>query len=98
LYHLPQEVLSQIRRVMTQDIPVYLDSPSKICLFAYDNNTFIAQSYQPFRTRYNIVINKVGAKLFDLTSDRELHGYVNGDTTVFEVLHQPRTYNVYRFE
>ena len=98
LYHLPQEVLSQIRRVMMQDIPVYLDSPSKICLFAYDNNTFIAQSYQPFRTRYNIVIKKAGAKLFDLTSDRELHGYVNGDTTVFEVLHQPRTYNAYRFE
>ena len=98
LYHLPQEVLSQIRREMMADIPVYLDSPAKICLFAYDNNTFIAKSYQPFRTRYNIVIKKAGAKLFDLRSGAELNGYVNGDTTVFEVLHQPRTYNVYRFE
>jgi hypothetical protein len=98
LYHLPQEVLSQIRREMMADVPVYLDSPAKICLFAYDNNTFIAKSYQPFRTRYNIVIKKAGAKLFDLRSGAELRGYVNGDTTVFEVLHQPRTYNVYRFE
>jgi len=48
--------------------------------------------------RYNIVIKKAGAKLFELGSDRPLPGYVNGDTTVFEVLHQPRTYNAYRFE
>ena len=44
------------------------------------------------------MIKKAGAKLFDLRSGAELRGYVNGDTTVFEVLHQPRTYNVYRFE
>jgi hypothetical protein len=25
-------------------------------------------------------------------------GYTKGDTTVFGVIHQPRTYNVYRFE
>jgi hypothetical protein len=48
--------------------------------------------------RYNIVIKKAGAKLFNLQSGRELPGYVNGETTVFEVLQQPRTYNVYRFE
>jgi hypothetical protein len=98
LYHLPKEVLSQIRRVMTDDIPVYLDSPSQICLFVYNNNTFIAQSYQPYPTRYNIVIKKAGVKLYDIISGRELSGYVNGATTVFEVLQQPRTYNVYRFE
>jgi hypothetical protein len=98
LYHLPKELLSQIRRIMMEEIPVYLDSPSQICLFVYNNNTFIAQSYQPFPTRYNIVIKKAGAKLFDIVSGRELHGYVNGATTVFEVLQQPRTYNVYRFE
>ena len=44
------------------------------------------------------MIKKAGAKLFDLGSGRELHGYVKGETTVFEVLHRPRTYNVYRFE
>ena len=98
LYHLPKEVLSQIRRVMTDEIPVYLDSPSQICFFVYNNNTFIAQSYQPYPTRYNIVIKKAGVKLYDIISGRELSGYVNGATTVFEVLQQPRTYNVYRFE
>ena len=80
------------------DIPVYLDSPAKICLFTYDNNTFIAKSYQPFPVRYNIVIKKAGAKLFDLRSGRALQGYTNGNTTLFEVRHEPRTYNAYRFE
>jgi hypothetical protein len=98
LYHLPQPVLSQIRRDLMEEIPVYLDSPAKVCLFTYDNNTFIAKSYQPFPVRYNIVVKKPGAKLFDLRSGRELSGYVNGGTTVFEVLQPPRTYNVYRFE
>ena len=98
LYHLPPEVLSQIRRDLMDDIPVYLDSPAKVCLFTYDNNTFIAKSYLPYPARYNIVVKKAGAKLFDLQSGRELRGYVKGDTTLFEVLHEPRTYNVYRFE
>jgi hypothetical protein len=98
LYHLPREILSQIKRDMMEDIPVYLDSPSKVCLFTYDNNTFIAKSYLPYLARYDIVIKKPGAKLFDVQSGRELSGYVRDGTTVFEVLQQPRTYNVYRFE
>jgi len=98
LYQLPQEVLSQIRRELMQEIPVYLDSPAKICLFAYDNNTFVTQSYQPGRTRYKIVIKKANARLFDLARGSELHGYVDGNTTVFEVLQMPRTYTAYRFE
>ena len=98
LYQLPQAVLSQIRRDLMREIPVYLDAPAKICLFTYDNNTFVARSYQPGRTRYNIVIKKAAARLFDLQSGAELHGHADGDTTVFEVLQMPRTYAAYRFE
>jgi hypothetical protein len=98
LYQLPPEVLSQIRRELMPEIPVYLDSPAKICLFAYDNNTFVARSYQPGRVRYNIVVKKPSARLFNLQTGAELHGYANGNTTVFEVLHMPRTYVAYRFE
>jgi hypothetical protein len=83
---------------MMDDIPVYLDSPAKVCLFTYDNNTFIAKSYLPYLSRYDIVIKKPGARLFDLRSGKELPGYVKDGTTVFEVLQQPRTYEVYRFE
>ena len=98
LYQLPPEVLSQIRRDLMREIPVYLDSPSRICLFTYDNNTFVTRSYQPGPTRYKIVVKKASAKLFNLQTGTELHGYVDGNTTVFEVLHMPRTYTPYRFE
>jgi hypothetical protein len=99
LYHLPQPILSQIRRELMGDIPVYLDSPAKVCLFTYDNNTFIAKSYLPYAARGSIVIKKPGAKLINLVTGVEVRGgYTKGDTTVFDVIHQPRTYNVYRFE
>ncbi len=98
LYHLPREILSQIRRDLMDDIPVYLDSPAKVCLFTYDNSTFIAKSYLPYLARYDIVVKKPRARLFDLRSGRELAGYARNGTTVFEVLQQPRTYSVYRFE
>lgn len=98
LYQLPKEVLSQIRRELMQEIPVYLDAPASICLFTYDNNTFVTRSYQTGRVRYKIVVKKASAKLFDLRTGAELHGYVDGDTTVFEVLQMPYTYTAYRFE
>lgn len=97
LYELPPEVLSQIRRDLMGEIPVYLDSPSKICLFTYDNNTFVTRSYQPGRARYKIIIKKASARLFNLQTGAELRGYVDGDTTVFEVMQMPRTYTAYRF-
>jgi hypothetical protein len=98
LYQLPPEVLSQIRRDLMREIPVYLDAPSQICLFTYDNNTFVTRSYQPGPVRYKIVVKKASAKLFDLRSGSQLRGYVDGDTTVFEVHQMPRTYAAYRFE
>jgi hypothetical protein len=98
LYQLPKEVLSQIRRDLMLEIPVYLDSPSKICLFTYDNNTFVAKSYEPDPTRYKIVVKKPGAKLVDLRTGAQVRGYTDGETSVFEVLQAPRTYNAYRFE
>lgn len=98
LYQLPQEILTQIRKEVMGDLPVYLDSPSKISLFTYDNNTFVTRSYLTNASRYKIVIKKPSAKLFDLQTGAELHGYVDGDTTVFEVLQIPSSYVAYRFE
>jgi hypothetical protein len=98
LYQLPQEILTQIRKELMGDVPVYLDSPSKISLFTYDNNTFVTRSYLTNASRYKIVIKKPSTKLFDLQTGAELHGYVDGDTTVFEVLQMPSSYVAYRFE
>ena len=53
---------------------------------------------QPAPTRYKIVVKKPGARLSDLRTGAQVRGYTDGETSVFEVLQAPRTYNAYRFE
>ena len=45
LYELPPQVVSEIKDYILADFPVRLDAPSKVSLFAYDNNTFIVESF-----------------------------------------------------
>ena len=98
LYHLPQEVLTYIKYALMQDFPVYLKSPAKVCLFTYDNNTFIAESFLPHPVRCDAVIKKKQARLRDLMTGDEISGFVDGDKTLFEILLQPHSYRVFRFE
>jgi hypothetical protein len=104
LYHLPQETLTYIKHVIMKDSPVQVESPSKVCLFTYDNDTFIVESFLPHFTRCNIIINKKGAKLHDLTLTnempfhRETSGFERDNSTVFQAFLQPHSYHVYRFE
>jgi hypothetical protein len=104
LYNLPQEALTQIKRVFMKDFKVQVESPSRICLFTYDNDTFIVESFLPYMTRVNIVINKKDAKLHDLIFtgewffNREPSGMAREDQTVFQTLMSPNSRRVYRFE
>ena len=45
LYVLPQPVLTAIKQYLMQDFPVQIDAPSKVSLFAYDNHTFVVESF-----------------------------------------------------
>ncbi len=45
LYVLPQPMLTSIKQFMLRDFPVRLDAPSQVSLFAYDNHTFVVQSF-----------------------------------------------------
>lgn len=104
LYALPQEILTQIKSVFMKDLPVQLESPSKVCLYVYDNNTFIAQSFLPYVTRINIVINKKDAKLHALMPGGEWFfrmepaGFTSGNRTVFPTMMFSNYYRVYKFE
>lgn len=98
LYYLPPEILTQIKQVLMQDYPVYLESSSKVCLFTYDNNTLIVHSFLPYRSNCNVVIDKKSTRLYDLMSNEEISGDVRGDKTVFDLWAQPHSYRVFRFE
>jgi hypothetical protein len=45
LYALPQPVLTSIRRYLLSGFPISIDAPAKVSLFAYDNQTFVVESY-----------------------------------------------------
>ena len=44
LYHYPAQVLNVIRNLFSGDLPASLEAPSKIQLFAYDNDKIIVRS------------------------------------------------------
>jgi hypothetical protein len=45
LYSLPEAVLTQIKHYLLDGFPVQIVAPSKVSLFAYDNRTFVVESY-----------------------------------------------------
>ncbi len=45
LYSLPEPVLTQIKHYLLDGFPMQMKAPSQVSLFAYDNHTFVAESY-----------------------------------------------------
>jgi len=45
LYALPQPVLKSIRQYLLAGFPFTIDAPAKVSLFAYDNQSFVLESY-----------------------------------------------------
>jgi len=61
LYALPQPLLTQIRSYVQQEFPVRIDAPAQVALFAYDNDTFVVQSFRPAAAA--VTIRLAGANL-----------------------------------
>ena len=59
LYSLPQGVLTQIKHYLLDGFPMQVDAPSKVSLFAYDNHTFVLESY--LDTPAQITVSTPGA-------------------------------------
>ena len=70
LYELPQPVLTAIKRYLLDGFPVLLDAPSKVSLFAYDNRTFVVESY---------LDESVQTTVFTLSSTTHLRNLATGE-------------------
>jgi hypothetical protein len=57
LYRFPPEVLFAIKRTLLKDFPAILDAPAQVSLFAYDNNTFVIESYLPTPTTVSLALS-----------------------------------------
>jgi hypothetical protein len=54
-YNYPAVALNEIRRVLTQHLPVRLEGPSKVSLFVYDNGTAIAHNFRDEAVQVTLV-------------------------------------------
>ena len=57
LYRLPVAVTSALKSYVMRGFPVRVDGPAQVALFAYDNNTFIVESFLPAETDVKISVD-----------------------------------------
>lgn len=67
LYDYPEAALNVIRRIMSQDLDVRIEGPSKVGLFVYDNGAFIVESFNDTPVNIKIVTDDKVNKLTDIT-------------------------------
>lgn len=59
LYTLPQPVLAQLRQYLMVGFPVWIDAPAKVSMLAYDNNSFVVESFLDAPT--SVTVSTLGA-------------------------------------
>jgi hypothetical protein len=108
LYQFPDEVLNQIRKVITADLNIRIEGPSQVSLFYYDNGTFIVESFLPDPVNIRVVSKKTGVSLQDLVSNETLTGTVvttpafrskpEESVQSFDVAIKPHSYRVFQIK
>ena len=68
LYRLPEPVLNMLRGYLLARFPVRINAPAHVALFAYDNHTFIVESYLPRPVTVRIFVHHGARELVDLVS------------------------------
>lgn len=64
LYDFPAGALNVIRRAMSKDIGAYIEAPSKVALFPYDNQTLVVENFndEPVNVRVVVCSRVKGAR------------------------------------
>lgn len=107
LYDLPAGVLNSFRQVLSKDLGMYIEGPSKVGLFVYDNNTFIVESFRNEPVTIQLVsyddISEIkdvvsGVKIEKLPEDNSQNSrWRNPQKTYkFRITLMPHSYKVFR--
>jgi hypothetical protein len=70
LYEIPEPALNAIRGYILGDFPVRIDAPAKVSLFAYDNGTFIVESFRDQPVDVTLLLPQNSTLTSLLTGDR----------------------------
>lgn len=111
LYRLPAPVTSALKRYVMSGFPVRLDGPSQVALFAYDNDTFIVESYLHAETEVTVSVATDVTQLRNLVTGEVLKAEpkrearlgrgrqpVGEDRSSFKVRLLPHSYSVFKAE
>ncbi|HEX2927357.1 MAG TPA: hypothetical protein VHP38_14050, partial [Ruminiclostridium sp.] len=101
IYCYPEGILNTIRETASADMPVHIEGPSNICLFAYDNSTFIVESFRDMNTDITISVHSENAKLSMIYPDSHyrtspLLGTTREGRTYYDISLRPSSYKVFR--
>lgn len=97
VYHFPREVLTEIRKVFARGNPFYIECEGKMGLFTYDNDTFIIESFLPYRTPVNIYIKGKDKKLIDMEEGFEYKPTFSSEKeSLYKVGLEPSTFRVFK--
>lgn len=92
LYDYPAGALNKIREIMSRDLKVHLEGPSKVCLFVYDNNTAVVENFNDTAVQVSLVANEAGLKIKDMDSDA-----ISGDDSRLGFSLPPHSYKSFSF-
>ncbi|AHW58964.1 hypothetical protein SAMN05444285_11550 [Draconibacterium orientale] len=107
LYDLPAGVLNTFRQVLSKDLGMYIEGPSKVGLFLYDNSTFIVESFRDEPVTIQLVSYEDLSEIKDLVSGIKLEK-IQEDNSVqnrwrnpretykFRITLMPHSYKVFR--
>ena len=97
LYKYPPEVMSAIRRSLSGDIGVYIEGKPKVCIFAYDNDVFIIDSFLDFMCTVRVHVKGIGLKLSDMRTGEVIDPVITaGGESIFEIQTQTMLYRMFR--
>ena len=72
LYDYPAGALNIIRRAMSKDVGAYIEGPSKVALFPYDNKTLVVENFNDTPVSVRVVINGKADTLRNLLTGEQL--------------------------
>jgi hypothetical protein len=113
LYDLPPEILTRIKQTVMKDFPIRVDGPSEVALYAYDNGTFVVESFLDTAAEVRVVTSLKGRALRDLLSGETITGQMSASgqsqagpirrgpddgKASFEAKIPPHSYRAFRLE
>ncbi|MBQ9499736.1 MAG: hypothetical protein IJR56_06510 [Bacteroidaceae bacterium] len=81
LYALPAPALNLIRKTASQGMDVYMEGPSQVAMFHYDNGTFAVHSFHNEPVEVSFVLSR-GNALSDIASGQRISGEKRAFTPV----------------